>query len=94
MTLFVKGPMVSALVALALTGVGAVGTAHAAAPANSGVAIVAEQPPGPPHNKFHRKFRTREECERDAERGFPGRRDDWRCTPGPDRDNPWEMWSR
>ncbi len=93
MTLFVKGPMVSALVALALTGVGAVGTAHAAAPANSGVAIVAEQP-GTPHSKFHRNFRTRQDCEREAERLFPGRRDDWRCQAGPDRNNPWDLWSR
>lgn len=93
MALHMKGPMVSALVALALTGVGAVGTAHAAAPANSGTAIVAEQP-GTPHGKFQRRFKTREECERDAERSFPGRRGDWNCQQGTDRANPWEMWSR
>jgi len=91
-----KTTISSVAIALTITAVGAVGTAYAATPAGSGVAAISEQnppprPPAPPH-RFRSKFRNQQECQARADRDHRGRRGDWDCRRGPDRNNPWEYW--
>lgn len=52
--------------------------------------------PAPPHanqpHRFRSKFRNQHDCEVRAQHDHPGRRGDWDCRRGPDRNNPWEYW--
>jgi hypothetical protein len=87
--------VMSVLLAAAISTVGGVGTAYAATPSSSGVGGVAEQnPPPPPPHRFRMKFRTLQQCQARADHDHPGRRADWDCRRGPDRNNPWEYWGR
>jgi len=100
MTPGIKASVSSVAIALAITAVGAVGTAYAATPADSGATALAAQslafpppPPRPPH-KFRQRFRSIRECQQRADREHRGRRSDWECRQGHDRNNPWEYWGR
>jgi hypothetical protein len=93
-----KATVSSVAIALAITGVGAVGTAYAATPADSGGAsVIAQdrphQPPPPPH-RFRQRFRSQQECRARADRDHRGRPSDWDCRRGPNRNDPWEYWGR
>jgi hypothetical protein len=83
-------------VALAITSIG-VGTAYADTPAGAAAGSVAAQnspfrPPPPPPHRFRSRFHTQQQCEASAGHDHPGRRGDWDCRRGPDRNNPWEYW--
>jgi hypothetical protein len=90
-TLFI---LKSTIVAAALTTavVGAAGTAYAAEPVAHSTATASHLAAPPPNHRFHAKFRTLQDCQRQAQHDHPGRAGDWDCRQGPDRNNPWEYW--
>ena len=93
-----KASISSVAIALAVTAVGAVGTAYADTPAGSGAAAAVQQAPPParpaaPH-RFRSKFKTLQQCQAIATHDHPGRRGDWDCRRGPDRINSWEYWAK
>jgi DNA-binding IclR family transcriptional regulator len=88
----VRSTIGSAL-AVAVAMVGAAGTAYAAGPSGVRVAETAQGSAlsAAPH-KFRAKFRTLQDCQRQAQRDHPGRQGDWDCRQGPDKNSPWEYW--
>lgn len=88
------GSIVAGAIALAITSFGLAGTAHAETPvAFTSVTTANNGPQIEPTRVFRVKFRTREECERQARIIYGPRRIAWDCRPGPDRNNPIELWS-
>lgn len=95
----VRSSIAGVAIALAVTTVGAVGTAYADVPTASGAATIAAEnppprPPPPAPHRFRAKFRTQQQCQQRAGHDHPGHRADWDCRRGPDRNNPWEYWGK
>ncbi|HTF52609.1 MAG TPA: hypothetical protein VK735_34615 [Pseudonocardia sp.] len=88
----VRSTITSAL-AVAVVTLGAAGTAYAAEPSGTHVAEAAQVSAlsALPH-KFRAKFRTLQDCQRQAQHDHPGKQGDWDCRQGPDKGNPWEYW--
>jgi hypothetical protein len=89
-----RSTIAAAALATALVGVGtAAGTAYAAEPVTRAAATATQLATPPPGHKFHAKYRTLQDCQRDAQRDHPGRAGDWDCRHGSDRNSPWEYWA-
>jgi hypothetical protein len=93
LALSVKPTIVGAAIALAVSTVGATGTAYAAVPAHASTAVSVSSPhrPPPPH-RFHSRFRTQQQCQFQARRDHPRDQSLWDCRHGRDHNNPWEYW--
>lgn len=95
---FVKGSIVTGVLALAVSSLGMAGTAHAETPAparsqQSGVTVAETGPQVESARHFRIRFRSREDCERRARIDYDSRRIAWDCRRGPDPNGPWELWS-
>jgi len=90
--ILVKSTIVAAALATTVVSAGAVGTAYSAEPVAFSTATGTQLAAPPPNHKFRSKFRTQQDCQRQAQRDHPGRNGDWDCRQGPDKGNPWEYW--
>jgi hypothetical protein len=92
-TLFmVRSTIVAAALATVVMGAGAAGAAHQVERVAYTTATATQITAPPPGHKFRAKFRTLQDCQRQAQHDHPGRAGDWDCRQGPDRNNPWEYW--
>ena len=90
-----KSTVMAAALATAVVALSATGTAYATEPSGAHAAAAGSQLAAPPPgHKFHAKFRSLQDCQRQAQRDHPGRAGDWDCRQGPDKSNPWEYWGK
>jgi hypothetical protein len=90
--ILVKSTIVAAALATTVVSAGAAGAAYSAEPLAYSTATAAHLAAPPPNHKFRGKFRTQQDCQRQAQRAHPGRAGDWECRQGHDKNSPWEYW--
>jgi len=81
--ILVKSTIVAAALATTAVGAGAAGTAYSAEPVAYSTATATHLAAPPPNHKFRGKFRTQQDCQRQAQREHSGRAGDWDCRKGP-----------
>ncbi|MDT7774565.1 MAG: hypothetical protein QOC67_3489, partial [Pseudonocardiales bacterium] len=73
MFILVKSTIVAAALATTVVSAGAVGTAYSAEPVAYPTATAIHRATPPRNHKFRGKFRTLQDCQRQAQRAHPGR---------------------